>query len=555
MSSVITITNTIDGARYLEMLRGGAANLEINREATNSLNVFPVPDGDTGTNMSMTIGSVTSIGDGPLPDVAAAASKAMMRAARGNSGVILSLFFRGIAKVLASSESADAHLLTNAFREGAKSAASAVANPVEGTILTVMRECCAKDADTEDVAELLDFFYGEAERVLAKTPEMLPVLRRAKVVDSGGYGFVRILDGMRRTLHGEALADAAEVSSPVMTNSAADFSEFDNEEIKFGFETLCLFDRDPSVTEEKIKELHDYLMTVGDSIVMTYDDEIFKLHVHSNEPIEVLCRSLFIGTLRDAKIENLRLQHSGLVKSGSGNKSDADELEELHELEDRPEKKPYGIFAVVSGDGMSDLFHELGADAVISGGQSMNPSTDDILRAIRSTPCDTAVILPNNKNIIMAAKQTAEILEDTDVIVVETTTIPEGVSALMAFNSSRSPSENANCMSDAMKSVTTLSVTRAVRDADIDGLAVKRKQYIGLVGGQLKYAADSVYDCIRDMVSAFPDTELCTVYYGSDAKNSEAEEVTALISEVLPDCEVVSIRGNQPVYPYIISLE
>ncbi len=552
--SPMTLTATIDGARYLEMLRGGAANLEINREATNSLNVFPVPDGDTGTNMSMTIGSVAQLGEGTLPEVATAAAKSMMRAARGNSGVILSLFFRGMAKTLASTESADAKLLTAAFREGAKSAAAAVANPVEGTILTVMRECCSKDAGTDDIVELFDFFYNEAERILAKTPEMLPVLRRAKVVDSGGYGFVRILDGMRRTLHGEELSEAASVPEPVATNIAADFSEFDDSEITFGFETLCLFDRDPAVTEEQIHELHDYLTTVGDSIVMTYDDEIFKLHVHSNEPIEVLCRALFIGTLRDAKIENLRLQHSGLVGGGS-NGQEKDEFEELHELEERPEKKPYGIFAVASGDGMSDLFHELGADAVISGGQSMNPSTDDILRAIRSTPCETAVILPNNKNIILAAKQAADILDDTDVIVIETTTVPEGVSALMAFNSSRSPADNKECMSDAMKSVTTLSVTRAVRDADIDGLAVKRKQYIGLVGGQLKYANDDIFDCVRDMVSAFPDTELCTVYFGSDAKNSEAAKITSLITETLPDCEVVSIRGNQPVYPYIISLE
>ncbi len=542
MSSV----KTIDGAVYLEMLRGGAAVLEANREATNSLNVFPVPDGDTGTNMSMTIGSVSTVAPGTLSDVAAASAKAMMRAARGNSGVITSLFFRGIARVFSAAESADAGLVTAAFREGAKSAAAAVANPVEGTILTVMRECCAADVLTDDISALLDYYFEEADRVLAKTPEMLPVLRRAKVVDSGGYGFVRILDGMRRVLHGEKI-DAVSAETPAVTRAAADFAEFTDEEIKFGFETLCLFDRDPSVTEEQLAEFRRYLESVGDSIVITCDDEIYKLHVHSNEPIEVLTRSLFIGTLRDAKIENLRLQHSALA-DGSGEDEDDGAAP--------VERKPYGIFAVASGDGMSDLFHELGADAVISGGQSMNPSTDDIVSAVISAPCDTAIILPNNKNIIMSAKQCADILDDTNVIVIESTTVPEGVSALMAFNSSRSPEENAECMSDSMKSVTTLSVTRAIRDADIDGLAVKRKQYIGLVGGQLKYAADTVSDCIRDMISTFPDTELCTVYYGEDAKNSEAEAVTALISEVLgDDCEVVSIRGDQPVYPYIISLE
>ncbi len=539
----MSAVKTIDGALYLEMLRGGAAVLEANREATNSLNVFPVPDGDTGTNMSMTIGSVSTVAPGTLSEVATASAKAMMRAARGNSGVITSLFFRGIARVFSTVESADAGLVSAAFREGAKSAAAAVANPVEGTILTVMRECCASDVLTDDIGALLDYYFEEADRVLAKTPEMLPVLRRAKVVDSGGYGFVRILDGMRRILHGEKITvDAA--GAPAVTREAADFSEFTDEEITFGFETLCLFDRDPSVTEEQLSEFRRYLESVGDSIVITCDDEIYKLHVHSNEPIEVLTRSLFIGTLRDAKIENLRLQHTALVDS------------EEDDEETPVERKPYGIFAVASGDGMSDLFHELGADAVISGGQSMNPSTDDIVSAIISTPCDTAIILPNNKNIIMSAKQCADILDNTNVVVIESTTIPEGVSALMAFNSSRTPEENAECMTDSMKSVTTLSVTRAIRDADIDGLAVKRKQYIGLVGGQLKFAADTVSDCIRDMISTFTGTELCTVYYGEDAKNSEAEAVTALISEVLgDDCEVVSIRGDQPVYPYIISLE
>ena len=540
----MSAVTTIDGALYLEMLRGGAAVLEANREATNSLNVFPVPDGDTGTNMSMTIGSISQVGSGTLSDVATAAAKSMMRAARGNSGVILSLFFRGIARTLSSASEADAALMAEAFREGAKSAAAAVANPVEGTILTVMRECCRGGVVSENLTELIDAYYFEAERVLAKTPEMLPVLRRAKVVDSGGYGFVRILDGMRRALSGEQLASEP-AAAPIVTNASADFSEFTDGDITFGFETLCLFDRDPAVTDEQIAELHEYLSSVGDSIVMTYDDEIFKLHVHSNEPIEVLNRTMFVGVLRDAKIENLRLQHTDLANTE----------EEPEPEQEIVERKPYGIFTVASGDGMSDLFFELGADAVISGGQSMNPSTEDIIKAIDSAPCETAIILPNNKNIVMAAKQTADILDGTNVVVIETTSIPEGVSALMAFNSSRSPEENAECMSEAMKTVTTLSVTRAIRDADIDGLAVKRKQYIGLVGGKLKFAADAVLDCIRDMISEFPDTELCTIYFGSDAKNSEAEAVNALVSELLPDCEVVSIRGDQPVYPYIISLE
>ncbi len=548
----MSTVKTINGSLYLEMLRGGAAVLDGNRDAVNSLNVFPVPDGDTGTNMSMTISSVNSIEDAPLADAATAAAKAMMRAARGNSGVILSLFFRGVARALAGAgaEEADTALLQTAFREGAKSAAAAVANPVEGTILTVMRECCSADYNTSDAAQLFDIFYDEAERILAKTPEMLPVLRRAKVVDSGGYGFVRILDGMRRVLHGDVI-DAHEQpkikdAPAVNVNASADFTEFTDEDITFGWETLCLMDRDPAVTDEQIEALRAYFDSVGDSVVMTYDEEIFKLHIHSDVPVEILEKTAFIGVLRDAKIENLRLQHQELSDAEIG-----------HEHTEEPEpRKRYGLFAVASGDGMSDLFCELGADSVISGGQSMNPSAEDIIRAITSVPCEVAFILPNNKNIILAAKQAADILDDTRVIVIESTTIPEGVSAMMAFNSARSPEENATCMSEAMSGVTTLSVTRAVRDADIDGLAVKRRQYIGLVGGQLKFAADNVSDCIRDMVAAFPDTELCTVYFGSDAKNAEAESVVALIEETLgSDCEVVSVRGDQPVYPYIISLE
>ncbi len=542
-----TVAN-INGALYLEMLRGGAAVLECNRDAVNSLNVFPVPDGDTGTNMSMTINSISSIAPAPLADAATSAAKAMMRAARGNSGVILSLFFRGVARVFSSAggDSADAPLVLDAFREGAKSAAAAVANPVEGTILTVMRECCASVAETDDISALFDAFFSEAERILAKTPEMLPVLRRAKVVDSGGYGFVRILDGMRRVLRGEAVdGTAAPQSAPVTVNASADFSEFGDEDITFGWETLCLLDRSPSVTDDQIEALRAYFAEVGDSLVMTYDEEIFKLHIHSDVPVEILEKVAFIGAIRDARIENLRLQHQEL--------SDAER--ESHKLESEPRKR-YGIFAVASGDGMSDLFCELGADAVISGGQSMNPSTDDIVRAIDSVPCEVAIILPNNKNIVLAAQQTAAILEDTRVIVIESHTVPEGVSALMAFNSARSPEENETCMNEAMGGVTTLSVTRAVRDADIDGLAVKKRQYIGLVGGQLKFAADTVFDCVRDMLSAFHDVELCTVYVGEDAKNSEAESVIALAGEVLgSDCEIVSVRGEQPVYPYIISLE
>ena len=552
-----TVTS-INGSLYLAMLRGGAAVLNGNRDAVNSLNVFPVPDGDTGTNMSMTISSVNAIEDAPLADAATAAAKAMMRAARGNSGVILSLFFRGVARALASAnvEDADTKLLLTAFREGAKSAAAAVANPVEGTILTVMRECCSAEYDTTDAGVLFDIFYDDAERILAKTPEMLPVLRRAKVVDSGGYGFVRILDGMRRVLHGEVIdADAVAANeqtkqnapAKVNVNASADFTEFTDEDITFGWETLSLMDRDPAVTDEQIEALRTYFDSVGDSVVMTYDEEIFKLHIHSDVPVEILEKTAFIGVLRDARIENLRLQHQELSEAEVGHAN----------VEPEPEpRKPYGLFAVASGDGMSDLFHELGADAVISGGQSMNPSAEDIMRAINSAPCEVAFVLPNNKNIILAAKQAADILEDTRVIVIESTTVPQGVSAMMTFNSSRTPEENADYMSQAMSSVTTLSVTRAVRDADIDGLAVKRRQYIGLVNGQLKFAADSVSDCIHDMIASFPDTELCTVYFGSDAKNAETEAVVSMIEETLgSDCEVVSVRGDQPVYPYIISLE
>ncbi len=537
-------TVSVNGALFQQLLLSAAQTLDSNREAVNNLNVFPVPDGDTGTNMSLTMSAVSANHnhDTTSLDVySAAVARDMMRAARGNSGVILSLFFRGMAKAFQGHAEADVAAITAAFREGAKSAASAVENPVEGTILTVMRECCAEDSDAADVEELLDVYYEKATEVLAKTPEMLPALRRARVVDSGGCGFVHIVDGMRHALSGEPIEVAPMPSMPLL--SAADFDEYDSEEIKFSFCTECLLDLDAAVPSAILSNLRSYLSTVGDSMVLTADEEIFKLHIHTNDPMDVISRVIKLGTLRFSKIENMKLQHDGIAT-----KPKTPQKKEV-------ERAKYGVFAVSPGDGFSDLFCELGVDRIISGGQSMNPAADDIIEAINSFPCENAIILPNNPNIILTAKQVANLLDDVNVISIDTKTLPQGISAMIAFNKARTPEENREAMTSALSDVKSFSVTTAVRDADADGVIVKKDQLLGLFDGKIKVASDSLDEVVRGLVEFAEDGELVTVYYGEDVTEEEAEAVAAIYEECIPGADVAVIPGGQPVYPYIISIE
>jgi len=539
-------TTTIDGLEWRRLVMSGAAVLKSNCDVVNNLNVFPVPDGDTGTNMSMTMTGVLAGNHAGVASVAsysAAIAKDMMRAARGNSGVILSLFFRGMARAFDGHDTVTPSILLDAVRQGAKAAAAAVEKPVEGTILTVMRECAANISVSDDThfENLLDDLHSSAEVVLAKTPEMLPALRRARVVDSGGYGFCRILEGMKRAIRGEQIQDTS--PAEVEVNQAASFEAFSTDEITFAFCTECLVDLHRELSDKTVSKLKKALSAMGDSMVFTYDEEILKLHIHTDEPLKVLAMIFPLGALRASKIENMKLQHTGLIQAA----------------EEKPvaiPKKPYGIFAVSPGDGFSDVFKELGADGIIAGGQSMNPSAEDILDAMRKCPCETAIVLPNNSNIIMAARQAAELMDDTRVIVIPTKTLPQGISALFAFNENRTPDENAEEMSEAASAVTTLSFTRAVRDAEVDGKTVKARQFLGLQDGKVKSAEDCIEDAVTSMIPLVSDRELITLYYGQGVKEDAAEAVEQLLADTLGNsAEVSMVYGGQPLYPFIISAE
>ena len=542
-------TMTLDGAHFQSILLSGIAVLETNKDVVNNLNVFPVPDGDTGTNMCMTASAaVPQAATASIADMSVVDARSMMRAARGNSGVILSLFFRGLAKAFAGHDSADPELFLEAMREGARSAAAAVENPVEGTILTVMRECATDiDARGLDFEGLFDLMYKKSEMILERTPEMLPALRRARVVDSGGYGFVRILEGMRAAVMGKEVPRVAVDTQPI--KSAADFDMFDEEEIKFSFCTECLVDLDAEVPENILRDLKAKLGSMGDSMVLTTDEEIFKIHIHTNEPLKVLGMIFPLGIVRTSKIENMKLQHTGLV---TGTPS-----EHHHEVKEEQPKKKYGIFAVSPGDGFSDLFKELGADAIISGGQSMNPSANDILKAIEAYPCENAIILPNNSNIILTANQTAEMSEDTRVLVIPTKTMPQGVSALFAYNESRTPEENLEEMSDSEKTVSSYSITQAVRDAEIDGINIKKHQYLGIGEGKIITADDDISVAVTELVAKIDPCDLMTVYYGKGVKEQTAEKMIEEITAAAGDKigEITLVYGGQPLYPYIISAE
>ena len=538
-------TTTIDGPLWRRLVMSGAATLNNKRETVNNLNVFPVPDGDTGTNMSMTMTGVLAGNHGGVASVAAysaAIAKDMMRSARGNSGVILSLFFRGMARAFDGYDTITPAVLLDAVKQGAKAAAAAVEKPVEGTILTVMRECATDITVNEDTyfEQLLDRLHDNAEAVLAKTPEMLPALRRARVVDSGGYGFCRILEGMKRAIFGEETANTAVDEAEV--RPAADFEAFSTEEITFAFCTECLVDLHRQLSDKTAAKLKKTLSAMGDSMVFTYDEEILKLHIHTDEPLKVLAMIFPLGALRASKIENMKLQHTGLIEAA----------------EQAPEqpKKPYGIFAVSPGDGFSDVFKELGADGIIAGGQSMNPSAEDILDAIKQCPCETAIVLPNNSNIIMAARQAAELASGTNVIVIPTKTLPQGISALFAFNEAREPEENAEEMTEAASAVTTLSFTRAVRDAEVDGKKVKERQVLGLQDGKVKSAEESYADAVTSMIPLISDRELITLYYGQGVKEDAAEDMEQLLADAFGNsAEVSVVYGGQPLYPFIISAE
>lgn len=546
---------TIDSAAFKDMLLCAAAALEANKKQINELNVFPVPDGDTGTNMSMTMGAaavelrkkpVSGVGE-----VAKVTANALLRGARGNSGVILSLLFRGLSKTLKGKDTFDAHDFASAMGEGVEAAYNAVMKPAEGTILTVSRLSASAAADFaesgNDVELMLSCAIEAAKEALADTMRINPVLKKAGVVDAGGKGYVTILEAMLASLRGEATPDSytsgeVENEAPEETRSGADFADFDTG--AYDFDTVFIV-RHPD-DGRSLASLREYLSSIGDCLVINEGEEEFKVHVHTNIPGDALTEAQKYGTLDIAKIENMRLQHDELVNS----ESDAEPAPA------EPEKE-FGSVVVCAGEGMAALFAELGADRIVTGGQTMNPSTEDILKAVNATPASTVFVFPNNKNIIMAAEQVAPLTEKK-VVIIPTKTIPQGVSAMLGMEIyEQSEEELIASANESIANVHTALITYAARDSDFDGYEIKAGEYLGLLDGALLGSNADITALVETLADKLADVapEFLTVYYGEDVTQEDAQQVADTLSEKHPDAEMSVINGGQPVYYYMISAE
>ena len=540
---------TIDGAAFRRMIISAAAAIEINKQKINELNVFPVPDGDTGTNMSMTINNAVADlkrADSPtLTKAADITASALLRGARGNSGVILSLLFRGISKSLKGVEETTGVGFAEALQVGVDSAYKAVMKPAEGTILTVARLAAAaaeEAAKEQDYVEyVLDRAIVRGKVALEDTVNQNPVLKKAGVVDAGGVGWITVLSAMLSALRGEDVI-APEAGSETAPKEQASFSDFETEDITFAYCTEFIVSRDNELDPEALRE---YLNGMGDSLVLVDDDEIIKVHVHTNHPGEVIEKALTYGGLITVKIENMRLQHTEKVLS---------EAEKNNQVA-KPEK-PYGMVAVCAGEGLTSVFKDLGADGVISGGQTMNPSTQDILLAINKTPAETVFVFPNNKNIIMAAEQTIGLTEK-NVVVIHTKSVPQGISAMLAFDPDQDAETNTNAMEEARHGVSTMQITYAARNSDFDGYAIHEGDYIALYGSALFGTSRDINNLLKGLAEkiASEEKDVITIFYGEDIDEKTAEKALRIFEKVCPDAEISLINGGQPVYYYMIAAE
>ena len=540
------------------MLLCANAALEENKQKINELNVFPVPDGDTGTNMSLTMNSAAIELGRKSPEtvgaVADCAASALLRGARGNSGVILSLLFRGIAKSLKGRENASAAEFAAAVSAGVDAAYKAVMKPAEGTILTVSRlgaqAAAAFAKDSTDFEGMLDALLAAAREALADTQNINPVLRRAGVVDAGGEGFVLVMDAMLGCLQGRTAAPvtAAAPAAAEAPKEGADFSEFDTGEITFGYCTEFIVARENNKSPELLRS---FLKNLGDCVVVVDDDEIIKVHVHTNVPGEVLTEALTYGPLQTVKIENMRNQHTAL----SGKDAAEAAAAPAEPAVAKPEKQ-FGVVTVCAGEGMANLFRELGVDRVVTGGQTMNPSTEDILTEINKTPAEVVFVLPNNKNITMAAQQCIP-LSDKKVIVIPTKTVPQGITAMLSFDPSSAEDVIEAELSAAIESVHTAQITYAARDSDFDGHDIHKGEYLALMDGALLGSdadLDKVLTKIADAANDL-DPEIVSIYYGEDVQGDAAQHAADLLGERLPLADVNVVNGGQPVYYYMISFE
>ncbi|MBE6786785.1 MAG: DAK2 domain-containing protein [Ruminococcaceae bacterium] len=544
-----------------------ANSISNSRKAVDDLNIFPVPDGDTGTNMSMTLSNAAreleKLSGETAGKVAAVNSSALLRGARGNSGVITSLLFRGFAKGIGDDEFVTPENITNAFIYGVEAAYKAVMKPTEGTILTVARVASeyAKEALAQGKDELAIFEYAieGAKKALDETPELLPVLKKAGVVDAGGRGFVIILEGMLSVFKDGVIIKNESSSAPEEQEENDGFNaagEFETD-ITFTYCTEFIVNRNPEVTKEP-NELRMFLETIGDCVVVVDDEEIIKVHVHTDHPGNAIENGLTFGSLVNLKIENMRDQHERAKHDAQNTKKkptkSADRTETITPVEPT---NPFGFVSVCAGDGLAELFRDLGVDTIVSGGQTMNPSTDDILRAIEATPAETVYVLPNNKNIIMAAEQAIPI-STRKVIVIHTRTIPQGIAAMLSFDPDSDDNANAIEMQKATERIATGQITFAARDADFDGFKIKQGELMALLGGKVTFTdtdlQKSVLKLLKKMIK--PDSEFVTVIYGEDVTPEQAEEIEAQIQAKFGEkVEITVINGGQPIYYYILSVE
>lgn len=546
---------TLTGKLFRDAVISGANNIANNRAAVDELNVFPVPDGDTGTNMSMTIGNalpeLKAASDGiSAGDAAKLTASAMLRGARGNSGVILSLIFRGLSKGLAGQAEADAKMLSDAFKLGVDAAYKSVMKPTEGTILTVVREAWenTKDSAQEggDAAEFLAKFIEEGEKSLANTPELLPALKKAGVVDAGGKGLLVILSGMQQVISGGGMIRSEEETKPSAPAAVAAAGAA-QEDIKFAYCTEFIVNKKPGAKDATA--LRAFLETIGDCVVVVDDDDIIKVHVHSNHPGKAIEEGIKFGELTKMKIENMREQHHNIIKADEA-------VQKNRKVPVKPEKD-FGFVAVAAGAGIEALFRDLGADSVVRGGQTMNPSTEDILEAIGQTPANNVFVLPNNKNIIMAAEQAVS-LADRNVCVLQSRSIPQGITALMNFDPGADFVTNRSNMTDALDRVQSGQITFAVRDSEYDGHKIKQGEILAMDNGKIVFTEKDVTKALVKLTKRLVNnsSSFITVMYGSDvsdeAANAAYEQLRARISDSI---DINLVNGGQPVYYYIISVE
>ena len=540
---------TIKGSSFRRMMINAAAAIEINKQQLNDLNVFPVPDGDTGTNMSMTINAAAAdlrkTEDPNLEKASSTAASAMLRGARGNSGVILSLLLRGISKKLKGAEKCDGVLWADALQEGVDAAYKAVMKPAEGTILTVARLAAAKAINAARENNHIEFVHAaaieEAEEALANTMNQNPVLKKAGVVDAGGKGWLIALEAMMAAMKGEDIV-VPEGMADEEAKESANFDDFDTEDITFAYCTEFIISRENDKDPEQLRE---FLATLGDSLVLVDDEEIIKVHVHTNDPGAALHEAINYGSFVTVNIENMRQQHTEKVMT---------ENEKSPKIAE-PEKA-LGVVAVCAGDGLADVFQNLGVDGIISGGQTMNPSTQDILEAVNKVPAETVFVLPNNKNIIMAAQQ-VDALTPKNVVVIPSKTVPQGITAMLSFNPDGEVEENTQALTEALDTVETMQITYAARNSDFDGYDIHEGDYLAIYEKSLFGTSRDIKVLLKALAQKVNEDgkEFITIYYGADIKEKHAQKAADLFQEICPNADVNLLNGGQPVYYYLISAE